>query len=42
MLKDEFIILRVESELKNRLKEIAESNGQSLSEYIRVILESVS
>ena len=42
MLKDEFIILRVESKLKKQLKKLAGAEEKSLSEYIRFILDAVA
>lgn len=42
MKNDEFFGLRISSETKRRLMQLAEADGRTLSNYVRMILEKLA
>lgn len=40
-MKDETIIIRVDTEMKAKLQKLAEDSRRELSDYLRLILEDV-
>ena len=42
MKNDEFFGLRIRSETKRRLMQLAEADGRTLSNYVRMILEKLA
>ena len=41
-MKNEFLGLRISSETKRRLMQLAEADGRTLSNYVRMILEKLA